>query len=504
MLPLRVSKIRMFLMCLMLAGTIMLHKSGESIERYLLVTEDNQNSNRWQNQDRVDTMVKELSQFDPTTVIFPEELKHTFSTKYANKRPFLSLPHKGMDPNPQAHIESMAEGDLRHFLYGCSATSGVQINTSSTPWIMTSLDLEGDSKTHGGDEFYVSYKLDNDSEPAHSSDAIARVVDRADGTYELYFLQSRSPRRNPDPRWWGVGELTVHLLYTCATSLLDPPEKTNWKSDGFIDTIWTDAGIPPPSFGRFKTEPRRFPELVTEYDYVYAVGNSLMKNFAWKCYSNGGICRPPIKLGDCFRDNIVYSNGLGAPLNSRTVHTHFLPRIERGVQEQRETESLIGAIQEDRSAFILGSCVWDLTAMYDLESYDQYGNNHKFGFYELEDHLEAIRFFISEIRRLHPLRQIYWKGCTALHRQVFSTVPSTPDILASLMYTSLIRGRHLDAAQKEILGELNVTVIDMFDMTYEMPELHRSRDTKHYNPEMALYWADYFLPKGDGIATASA
>ena len=64
---------------------------------------------------------------------------------------------------------------------------------------MTSLDLEENSKAHGGDEFYVSYKLDNAAEPDHSPDAIARVVDRADGTYELYFLQSRSPRRNPSP-----------------------------------------------------------------------------------------------------------------------------------------------------------------------------------------------------------------------------------------------------------------------------------------------------------------
>jgi len=122
MLPLPFSKIRMFLMCLMLAGTIMLHKSGESIERYLLVTEGDQNGNRWLNQDRVDAMVQELSQFDPTTVIFPEDLKHTFATKYATKRPLLSLPHKGMDPNPQAQVERIAEGDSHHFLHGCSAT----------------------------------------------------------------------------------------------------------------------------------------------------------------------------------------------------------------------------------------------------------------------------------------------------------------------------------------------------------------------------------------------
>ena len=44
----------------------------------------------------------------------------------------------------------------------------------------------------------------------------------------------------------------------------------------------------------------------------------------------------------------------------------------------------------------------------------------------------------------------------------------------------------------------------MFEMTYEMPELHRPEDSMHYNAEMAIYWADYFLPEGDETASASS
>ena len=308
--------------------------------------------------------------------------------------------------------------------------------------------------------------------------------------------------------------LTIHLLYTCACSFLPPPEKTFWREDGFLNTIWTAAGVPPPSFGRFKMDPRRFPELSTEYDFVYAVGNSLMKNFSWRCYLaelQDEHCaefmkddlHPSATLESRtgMRNNLVYSNGIGQPLNTRTVHTKFLPRIERGLQEQKKSEKLLGAIPEDRSAFIIGSCIWDLASNYDLESFDKYGNNHKFGFYELDDHLEAIRIFISEIKRLHPLRQIYWKSCTALHRQVYHCTTSCPD---AVRYASLIRGRHLDAAQKELLGDLDIPVIDMFEMTYEMPELHRPEDSMHYNAEMAIYWADYFLPEGDETASASS
>jgi len=496
----------------LLAGFALLSYGGPSLRRNL-----SDNGNRWQNEDRVDAMVRELFQFDPTTVKFPKELNHAPVTKYAIKRQTILLPGSIMDPHPQNQVNGIVEGDESHFLHGCAATSGVIIDMSHTPWTMTSLDSEGNVKTHGGDEFYISYTLDNTAD--HSPDAVARIVDRADGTYELYFMQSRSPRRSLEPPADIIGVLNIHLLYTCAASFLDPPEKTNWKEDGSINAVWTEVGVRPPPFGWFKTAPRRFPEIATEYDFVLAVGNSLMRNFVWSCFAmdniESGSCNnfmkrvrgkhitATLESRTGMRHNLVYSNGLGGPLNTNTVHSAFLPRIESGLEEQKESENRLGSIREDRSAFILGSCIWDLYAVYDLESFNQNGGNHRFGFYDgVDDHLEAIRILISETRRLHPLRKIYWKGCTAVHRQLHVTMPSyfnatTPDVAReSVWYTSLIRGRHLDAAQKELLEELNVPVIDMFEITYEMPELHRDGDTKHYNAEMAILWADYFLPQG--------
>merc|ERR1711957_838652 len=103
-------------------------------------------------------------------------------------------------------------------------------------------DLEGNLKTYGGDEFYITYSFD-----------------RVDGTYELFFLQSRSPRHTTVTEMVAAGYLTINLLYTCAVSLLDPPEKTFWPDDGSINAIWNSESVPPPDFGRFKIEPRRFP-----------------------------------------------------------------------------------------------------------------------------------------------------------------------------------------------------------------------------------------------------
>ena len=152
---------------------------------------------------------------------------------------------------------------------------------------MISVDLKGNTKTFGGDEFYITYAFNGDT---GSPDAVARVIDRADGTYEIYFLRSRSPQQNAAPNPAAVGALTVNLVYTCGCSFLDPPEKRTWKEDGSINAVWKDESIPPPSFGRIKVEPRRFPELSTAYDFVYAAGNSLMMNFTWRCYPNAANC----------------------------------------------------------------------------------------------------------------------------------------------------------------------------------------------------------------------
>jgi len=494
MLPLRLSKIRTFLMCLMclmLAGTIMLHKSGGSLERYLGVIEGNQNGKRWKNEDRIAFMIKKISQFDPATVVFPNDIKLTPTTKYATKRQLIRLPLAEMDPNPQAKVNRSVGGDTLHFLHGCAATSGVQIDTSSTHWIMASLDLEGNLKTYGGDEFYITYNFDRVANTDQSPDAVARVVDRGDGTYELFFLQSRSPRHTTVTEMVAAGYLTINLVYTCAVSFLNPPEKTFWPDDGSINAIWNSESVPPPDFGRFKIEPRRFPELSTDYDYVYAAGDSLMRQF---------VGTPSVVS----RDNIVYDKNTAAPLNTHTVYTKFLPMIQKG-EKEKEAKGFVGITQEDHSAFIIGSCVWDIVSLFDKESFDRYKPNgdrpvlKRFGFYELNDHLEAIRTYIISVQKLYPQRDIYWKGCTAMHRHALKGI-DVPNI-DTMFYVSLVRGRHLDTAQKELMGELNVPVIDMFEMTYEMAELHFTDDTLHYNNEMIKYLLDYFIPENEGEKT---
>jgi len=449
--------------------------------------------NHWPSQDRVETIIRSLSQFEPSTVMFPEELSHIDSTNNITKQLLLRLPLEGIDHNPQAVVNDIAKGDTSHFLHGCDATSGVQISTSSNPWVMTSLDLRGNFKTYGGDEYYVTYSFDA---AAKSPDAIARVVDMADGTYELYFLQSRSPFWILAQNAVASGVLTINLLYTCAVMLVEPPGKKFWERDGHIHSIWKAGRILPPSFGRFKIEPRRFPELYTAYNFVYAVGNSLMQEISK-------------------RQNVLHMS-VGASLNTLTLKQRFMPVIKRAKdpQVQQEKSKLYGIIQENRSAFILGSCIWDLASNYDQESFElltKKKGDSGFGFYELKDHLKAIRIYVREVRHLFPGRPIYWKGCTAVHRHMLDPTKmqylrgaswqGTKEKIYSILYASLVRGRHLDVAQKKLMEELNVPVIDMFDMTYEMAELHKPNDVMHYIPEAQNYLVDYFFPVDKQLST---
>ena len=483
----------------------------------------------WPNSERARRMISEATQFDPSTVKFPDSEyfakkifpgSANFGSSIASSRTSIvkvQLPET-IDSLPQVLIDEVTDSDSDHFLSGCDATSAIRIDTSSNPWILTSLNTEGQIKTYGGDEFYITYSIDG---LAPSPDAVARIVDRNDGTYSLYFLESRSPLRKhgkhgasaPFPDSIGTtnefGVLSVNLISTCATSFLHPPGKAGWAADGSINVMWKKGGVMPPLYGYFNELPRQFPEIISKYDFVYAVGNSLMKNFAWRCYVLAKSC-DHIAHEDLFRlegragwrHNIAYSNGIGAPLNTRTVETHFLPTIVKGVEMQKkgEAKNHFAPIPEDRAAFILGSCVWDVASHHDMKTFNNTGtsSSRRFGFFELDDHLTAIRFYINEVRRLYPKRDIFWKGCTALHRHILSRewqskIPQKG--LESVFYTSTIRSRHLDAAQKQLMAELQIPVIDMFEISYEMAELHQPGDVMHYNVDMAQYWIDYFVPK---------
>jgi len=54
------------------------------------------------------------------------------------------------------------------------------------------------------------------------------------------------------------------------------------------------------------------------------------------------------------------------------------------------------------------------------------------------------------------------------------------------------RTKKLDVAQKAIMKELNIPVLDMFDMSFEMTEF--VIDGRHFTKTWSQYVLDYFFP----------
>merc|ERR1719469_955831 len=123
----------------MASFTFLPNPNDDGTDRKLAHSSEGNKLHNWPNQDKVGAMIQELSQFDPSTVTFPEELAYGYSpvtkrNEQQTLRPLLRIPPVEMDPNPQLIVNSIAEGDTSHFLHNCAATSGVRIDTSSTPW----------------------------------------------------------------------------------------------------------------------------------------------------------------------------------------------------------------------------------------------------------------------------------------------------------------------------------------------------------------------------------
>jgi hypothetical protein len=90
-------------------------------------------------------------------------------------------------------------------LANCSVTTKVRIIQKSPHWILQSIDDNGNDKTVGGDEFYVTY-ADNNPPRKGEHSAAALIKDLEDGSYELDFV--KTPMAPISGNLTGAGTLT--------------------------------------------------------------------------------------------------------------------------------------------------------------------------------------------------------------------------------------------------------------------------------------------------------
>mmetsp|Transcript_7173 Transcript_7173/g.8169 ORF Transcript_7173/g.8169 Transcript_7173/m.8169 type:complete len:161 (+) Transcript_7173:614-1096(+) len=132
-------------------------------------------------------------------------------------------------------------------------------------------------------------------------------------------------------------------------------------------------------------------------------------------------------------------------------------------------------------ALVLGNRVWVCLS----------NNDNDGGF--LDDHFEAVEFYINEIRKITNA-DIFWKSMKAMNPLVFNPQPKHPRV----KYLSTSCTEKLYKGQAEVMERLGVPVIDVYTFTYKGAEWLLTFNDRHYAPPLDDWIMDYLYPVSDG------
>ena len=162
-------------------------------------------------------------------------------------------------------------------------------------------------------------------------------------------------------------------------------------------------------------------------------------------------------------------------MNSETVETHL-----RVLQEQLG-EELSSCKNDNSTAMIIGSCLWDI-----LDAHDTLQGR------EYTDHLKSCRCFVERIRQLFPHVKLIWKSPMAVHihwvelERLIEHDKQTATLFGidRVKYMSSSRARFLYERQTELMRQLQIDVIDLFEATYLSADRLYPSDGRHYRPDL--------------------
>ncbi|KAL3925397.1 MAG: hypothetical protein SGILL_000433 [Bacillariaceae sp.] len=307
--------------------------------------------------------------------------------------------------------------------------------------------------------------------------AVALIEDRGDGRYELDFCTT--PMHPSLPQQCQhiddttlVCSLTVYIEYTNGIGSLPPPEKRDWPNGGYTHKKYQIISRSPP-FSRPAIRKFRPPTpeiLLSNFDQVLFFGDSTFCQFVRQ--------RPNKKGKYYFRPNCrVVGDKVRVGLDSTVVDS---------LLEQLEESDVDGMLTSQNKspkgkALIVGSCLWDmLNAMDELQ-----GSLY-------QDHAEACRTYISELRKRYPEVIVVWKSPMACHihwvdlKRVVEHDRATAALFGinRIRYMSASRSRYLYELQKKICQEFHVPFLDLYEATYLSADLLYPSDGRHYKPDL--------------------
>jgi hypothetical protein len=367
--------------------------------------------------------------------------------------------------------------------------------------MLFSLDSDGNRKTKGGDEFYVRYEeltlvddVDADENVSReiTTQAVAFTSDRNNGNYELDFCTTPmypipSQRttnatikndRSDNERIIRV--ITIHFEYTDNIGFLSPPAKKDWLNGGYSHkkyTIELPANLQRP-FIRLFSPPTQNVDL-SKFDQVFAFGDSTFCQFLRQ--------RPNKKGKYYFQGNLrILGEKVRMGLNSETVDT-----LVELIREDETEKELSNNCDVKKKALVVGSCLWDI-----LSADDTLQGS------EFKDHCNACRQYISQLRQRYPEVKLVWKSPMAVHihwvdlQRVVEHDRATATLFGinRIKYMSASRSRYIYKIQRQLMEELRVPMLDLYDATYLSADQLYPSDGRHYKPDLNRKMLSWFYP----------
>jgi hypothetical protein len=376
----------------------------------------------------------------------------------------LLIPEQPNADLAEEFVQKIPKEDAHRIFSNCSVTSQVQITMKSPFWELQALDGQGKEKKIGGDEFYITYTDSSVTDQSHPT-AVARLTDLENGKYQMDFVTSAM---NPivDPKKLnGHGTLNIYFQFTCGIGRMPPPTKNNWPDGGnSVARHVHQGGVQLPPLRIFQA-PKATVDF-SKYRLVF-VGDSLMQHFVAPI----GFEIPNIYRG----------------LNSATYYD-FLDVVLHTVD---------GALRTDHAnksskpiALILGSAVWDL-----LEHSADVDQPH------FENHIAACRRLVTDLQRIyHPSAvTVVWKSPTGMHIHIpamqVKQGKGLPDafLTTRIRYMSESRSRLLYILQKELMQELRIPFLDVYEATYISADYTLHGDGRHYRKELNKLTTNFFF-----------
>jgi len=394
---------------------------------------------------------------------------------------------------PDVHCQNLVRKATNGHASSLRVTCQVVIDVVSKPWKLYSIDADGKRKHHGGDEFLLRYeeytpRREDDSFDDKAEDielqAVAIPTDHGDGSYSLGFVSTPMHPKIPAQCSDQVERvLSIHFEYTNGIGFMPPPTKAAWSNGGYTHRSYSLRDCP----HRPPITPFRRPNSTADidlgiYEKVFAFGDSAMDQFVRQ--------RPNKKDKYYFQPRIRVGEKLRLPLNSETVE-EVLSLLEEDFGSDLVQTAESSDPDRKGVALIVGSCLWDVLGSEDTLQGSDYA-----------DHAEACRTYLQGIRERYPHVTVFWKSPSAVHVHVvdLDRVIQHDKEAASLFGTNRLRhmsasrSKHLYTLQKEIMKELDVPVLDVYEATYLSSDMLYPSDGRHYRPDLNRIMLSWFYP----------